>query len=164
MKLSRKLAVAVIPLVAVLAGCKTTQNSAQSAPAQTQTTAQVASVEIYAASDKAVKGYNPVQISKTQTIYVSAKPIITRDHLIDIEPIPTDAQGRSFVRLGLNEAGQKAMTKIPKGQGYVTAVGGQVVSLAGVVKGANFLFLSRDEKASLAIVAAVTGQPVQAKK
>lgn len=158
MKLSRKLALVVLPLAAVLAGCQTTgtSNTAANQPAA-QTQQQGASVEVYAASERQVQGYRPVRISEQQVIYVAQNPTLTREHLTAIEPVQ-DNQGRHFVRLGLNAAGAQALTKVPQNQGYVTVVGGQVASLSGVTQGTNFLFLTRDAQTAQAIVGAVAGQ------
>ncbi len=158
MKLSRKLALVVLPLAAVLAGCQTTGTSntaADQTAAQTQQ--QGAAVEVFAASDRQVKGYRPVRISEQQVIYVAQEPTLTRAHLTAIEPIQ-DNQGRHFVRLGLNADGVNALNKVPQNQGYVTVIGGQVASLSGVTQGTDFLFLTRDAQTAQAIVGAVAGQ------
>lgn len=160
MKLSRKLALVVLPLAAILAGCQSTgstaakQESAQQAPVAPQ---QVANVEVFAASDKVVKGYSPVKLNEKQTIYVATKPVFTRAQLTAIEPVQ-DNQGRAFVRLQLNEQGVKALNAVPANRGFVTVVGGRVASLSGVRDSNNFLFLTRDAQTAQAIVAAVVGQ------
>lgn len=156
MKLSRKLALVVLPLAAVLAGCQTTGTSKTDGQATAQTQQQGASVEVFAASDRQVQGFRPVRISDKQVIYVAQNPVLTREHLTVIEPIQ-DNQGRHFVRLGLNAAGAQALTTVPKNQGYVTVIGGQVASLSGVAQGTNFMFLTRDAQTAQAIVGAVAG-------
>ncbi len=164
MKLSRKLALAVLPLAAILAGCQTTGTSNQAAAPAAQTQqAQVANLEVFAASDKVVKGYRPVKLNEKQTIYVANTPVFTRADLTAIEPVQ-DNQGRAFVRLQLNENGVKALNAVPANRGFVTVVGGQVASLSGVRDGNNFLFLTRDTQTAQAIVGAVTGQQPAAKK
>ncbi len=164
MKLSRKLALAVLPLVAILAGCQSTGSSSSqaAAPAAQAQQAQVANVEVFAASDKVVKGYRAVKVNE-QTIYVANTPVFTRADLTAIEPVQ-DNQGRAFVRLQLNENGVKALNAVPANRGFVTVVGGQVASLSGVRDGNNFLFLTRDTQTAQAIVGAVTGQQPAAKK
>lgn len=157
MKLSRKLALVVLPLAAVLAGCQTTGTSTANNQAAAQTQQQGAAVEVYAASERQVQGYRPVRISDQQVIYVAQTPTLTRAHLTAIEPVQ-DNQGRHFVRLGLNADGASALSKVPQNQGYVTVVGGQVASLSGVTQGTNFLFLTRDAQTAQAIVGAVAGQ------
>lgn len=165
MKLSRKLALAVLPLAAVLAGCQTTGSSSNqtTAPAAQAQPAQVANLEVFAASDKVVKGYRPVKLSEKQTIYVANTPVFTRADLTAIEPVQ-DNQGRAFVRLQLNENGVKALNAVPANRGFVTVVGGQVASLSGVRDSNNFLFLTRDAQTAQAIVGAVIGQQPTAKK
>lgn len=157
MKLSRKLALVVLPLAAVLAGCQTTGSSNAATDPAAQTQQQGAAVEVYAASDRQVTGYRPVRISEKQVIYVAQEPTLTRAHLTAIEPIQ-DNQGRHFVRLGLNAEGVNALNKVPQNQGYVTVIGGQVASLSGVTQGTDFMFLTRDAQTAQAIVGAVAGQ------
>ena len=160
MKLSRKLALVVLPLAAVLAGCQTTGSSTAATDPAAQTQQQGAAVEVYAASDRQVTGYRPVRISEKQVIYVAQEPTLTRAHLTAIEPIQ-DNQGRHFVRLGLNAEGVNALGKVPQNQGYVTVIGGQVASLSGVTQGTDFMFLTRDAQTAQAIVGAVAGQQAQ---
>ncbi|MDO5679677.1 MAG: hypothetical protein Q4G54_05070 [Pelistega sp.] len=160
MKLSRKLALVVLPLAAVLAGCQTTGSSTAATDPAAQTQQQGAAVEVYAASDRQVTGYRPVRISEQQVIYVAQEPTLTRAHLTAIEPIQ-DNQGRHFVRLGLNAEGVNALGKVPQNQGYVTVIGGQVASLSGVTQGTDFMFLTRDAQTAQAIVGAVAGQQAQ---
>ena len=157
MKLSRKLALVVLPLAAVLAGCQTTGSSTAATDPAAQTQQQGAAVAVYAASDRQVAGYRPVRISEQQVIYVAQEPTLTRAHLTAIEPIQ-DNQGRHFVRLGLNAEGVNALNKVPQNQGYVTVIGGQVASLSGVTQGTDFMFLTRDAQSAQAIVGAVAGQ------
>lgn len=157
MKLSRKLALVVLPLAAVLAGCQTTGSSTAATDPAAQTQQQGAAVAVYAASDRQVAGYRPVRISEQQVIYVAQEPTLTRAHLTAIEPVQ-DNQGRHFVRLGLNAEGVNALNKVPQNQGYVTVIGGQVASLSGVTQGTDFMFLTRDAQTAQAIVGAVAGQ------
>lgn len=171
MKLSRKLAIAVLPLAAILAGC---QSTAPQAPTQAQQPAaqeqqanpkaeqaQVASVEVFAATDKVVKGYRPVKLSEKQTIYVAKEPVFNRSDVTAIEPLQ-DNKGRAFVRLQLNDKAIKALNALPKDRGFVTVIGGQVASLSGFREGKNYVFLVRDVQAAQAIVAAITGSHEQA--
>lgn len=162
MKLSRKLALAVLPLAAVLAGCQSTGSKAPAQEAQTQQEqqvqqpVQVASVEVFAASEKEVKGYRPVKLSEKQTIYVAQKPVFDRTALQAIEPLQ-DNKGRTFIRLQLNEAGVNALKAVPEDRGFVTVVGGQVASLSGFRDGNSYIFMVRDVQAAQAITAAVVG-------
>ena len=99
MKLSRKLALAVLPLAAVLAGCQTTGSSSNqdAAPAAQTQQAQVANLEVFAASDKVVKGYRPVKLNEKQTIYVANTPVFTRADLTAIEQYKTTKVVHLFV-------------------------------------------------------------------
>lgn len=159
MKLSRKLAIAVLPLAVILAGCQSTAPQAQQATAQANPKVeqvQVANVEVFAATNKVVKGYRPVKLSEKQTIYVAKEPVFNRAEVTAIEPLQ-DNKGRAFVRLQLNDKAIKALNALPKDRGFVTVIGGQVASLSSFREGKNYVFLVRDVRAAQAIVAAVTG-------
>lgn len=128
MKLSRKVALIVLPLAAVLAGCNSMKTGTESSPGTTAQTpaAKGTAVDVFLASDKVIKSYRPVKLSEKQTIYVSKTPIITRANLTSVDRV-RDSQGRSFVKLSLNPAGVAALNAAPKEQGYATTVGGQLL-------------------------------------
>ncbi|NEN74950.1 hypothetical protein F9B74_01215 [Pelistega sp. NLN82] len=161
MKFSRKLALAVLPIAAILAGCASSASKdvATETAAQQEQTQQAASFEVYAASDKVVKGYRPLKVSEQTTIYVAQQPLFTRDQLTNIESVQDD-KGRIFVRAILNPTASKALAAV-KNRGFVTVVGSQVVSLNSARDGENFLFLVGDQQTAQTIVTAVKGQPVQ---
>ncbi|ETD70426.1 hypothetical protein V757_07925 [Pelistega indica] len=173
MKLSRKLAVAVLPLAVILAGCSTVKDAANAtantvsnaagAVADAVTPAKQASIDVFLASQKAVKGYQAVKITDKQTIYVNTtKPIITRNQLTALESVK-DNQGRSFVRLALNKDGLAALKATPKGQNYVTTVDGQLAAV-GAFAQENYLYVPvRDEKVATSIVDAVAGRTTTSK-
>ncbi|WP_159990273.1 hypothetical protein [Pelistega ratti] len=161
MKFSRKLALAVLPLAAILAGCASSasKDAATETVAQQAQAQQAASFEVYVASDKVVKGYRPLKVSEQSTIYVAQQPLFTRDQLTNIESVQDD-KGRIFVRAVLNPTASKALAAV-NNRGFVTVVGSQVVSLNSARDGENFLFLVGDQQTAQAIVTAVKGQPVQ---
>ncbi|NLY65532.1 MAG: hypothetical protein GX070_11365 [Alcaligenaceae bacterium] len=162
MKISRKLGLIVLPLAVALAGCAPMQkdgaaDSTTQAPAQTQG----ASVDVYTASDKVVKGYRAFKLNEKQTIYVSQNPVVTRENLTTINHVK-DNQGRTFIQLGLNPAGVEALSKVGNQYGFATTIGGQLASISGIRQGNNFLFMVRDDTTASSIMQAVV--PQQAKK
>jgi len=154
MKISRKLGLVILPLAVALAGCETVKK-----PETTEAAAPVkaASVDVYTASDKVIKGFRPFQLSEQQTIYVSPTPVITRDNLTTINHV-RDNQGRTFIKLGLNPAGVDALSKVDKQYGYATTIGGQLASITGVKQGSDFLFMVLDDATADAIMKAVVPQ------
>lgn len=175
MKLSRKLAVAILPLVAILAGCQSTAPQAptqeqQPAPqvsqpqkpveqeqqVQEKEQANGASLEVFVGSEKAVKGYRPINISETQTIYVDKKPMFTRADFNTIEALQ-DNKGRAFVKVQLNDKAVKVAKAVPKKRILAMVVGGQLASLVGMLEGDYYLFMVRNTQIAQAIEAAVSG-------
>ncbi|AFK62343.1 hypothetical protein TKWG_10385 [Advenella kashmirensis WT001] len=155
MKLSRKVALIVLPLAAVLAGCNSMKTGTESSPGTAQTpAAKGTAVDVFLASDKVIKSYRPVKLSEKQTIYVSKTPIITRANLTSVDRV-RDSQGRSFVKLSLNPAGVAALNAAPKEQGYATTVGGQLASLTGIRQNNDFLFMVRDDQVAGSVVEAI---------
>ncbi|MGO3125101.1 MAG: hypothetical protein ACTIKR_13830 [Advenella sp.] len=156
MKLSRKVALIVLPLAAVLAGCNSMKTGTESNPGTTAQTpaAKGTAVDVFLASDKVIKSYRPVKLSEKQTIYVSKTPIITRANLTSVDRV-RDSQGRSFVKLSLNPAGVSALNAAPKEQGYATTVGGQLASLTGIRQNNDFLFMVRDDQVAGSVVEAI---------
>ena len=155
MKLSRKVALIVLPLAAVLAGCNTMKTGTESTGTTAQTpAAQGTAVDVFLASDKVIKSYRPVKLSEKQTIYVSKTPIITRANLTSVDRV-RDSQGRSFVKPSLNPAGVSALNAAPKDQGYATTVGGQLASLTGIRQNNDFLFMVRDDQVAGSVVEAI---------
>lgn len=170
MKISRKVMVSLFPFMAILAGCQTTGSSSATAEPQQISSStntanvtpaqdvQAASVEVFAASAKKVKSYRPIPLSKTHTIYVSPKPIFTRTDMVTVGTPVQDAKKNVYVHFNLNEKGVAALKTVPKGQGFVTVIGGQVASLRGFRKDNGFYFQVKDEAAAKAISEAVIGQ------
>lgn len=167
MKISRRIAIALLPLAAVLAGCQSAKAPSTAAPAAEQTAAatsqtaqpeQAASVNVFAASAKQVKGYQAVKLSEKQTIYVSPEPTFTRLDVASVGAPVKDTDGNVYVRLNLKEAALKKVKAVPNDQGFVTLIGGQVASLRGFSRGNSFYFQTRDAAAAQAITAAVVGQ------
>lgn len=170
MKISRRVMVVLFPMIAMLAGCQTigspsaTSNTKQALAAEQKANAtdrqevQAASVNVFAASVKEVKMYRPVPLSKEHTIYISPKPIFTRLDLVSVGVPVKDTRGNVYVRLNLNDQGIKAVKVIPKDQGFLTVIGGQVASLRGFRKDNAFYFQVRDEAAAKAITEAIIGQ------
>ncbi|NOL49458.1 hypothetical protein [Pelistega europaea] len=173
MKFSRTLM--VLPFFVVLAACQTTgsasknttaasTNSSPVASTATSTTTQptqAATVEVFAASAKKVANYRPVPLDETHTIYVSPHPIFRRTSVASVGAPVQDAQKNVYVRLNLKEHGITALKSVPKGQGFVTVIGGQVASLRGFRKDDGFYFQVRDEAAAQAITEAIVGQKTQ---
>lgn len=162
MKLIRKSALVVIPLVFVLAGCNTTNKA--TAPSATTTTppdqtaaTQGAAVDVYAASNAAINGYRPIRLNNQQVIYISPRSVINRSHVRGID-IVKDTQGRNYVKLSLNPQGVTLINSVPANQGFATTVGGQLASLTGVRQGSDFLFNVRDQQVAANIVRAIVPQ------
>ncbi len=154
MKISRKLGLVILPLAVALAGCETVKKTETT---ETAAPAQAASVDVYTASDKVIKGFRPFKLSEQQTIYVSPTPVITRENLTTINHV-RDNQGRTFIKLGLNPAGVDALSKVNKQYGYATTIGGQLASITGVKQGSDFLFMVRDDATANSIMKAVVPQ------
>lgn len=154
MKFSKKLALAVLPSAVILAGCannKSDSNANAAAQAQAQ---QVAAQQlaVYEATTSQVNGYRPIKVSADQTIYVSQSPVFTRANVTQAQATK-DNQGRSFIVLGLDDAGKQALGRVDASRGYVTVVDGQVASLSGTRQNGNFLLQTRDDNTSAQIIA-----------
>lgn len=165
MKPSYKALLLALPLALALAGCKTTQPPAASAsPASaTRTQAQQgASVEVFLGTNAVTRGYRPVKLSNKRTIYVSPRALFTRDQLTGIDIVKAD-KGAVYIKLSLNPAGVAALAAAPAKQGFVTTVGGTLVSLTGLRQGNDFLFAVQSEQAAGAIVRAIVPQIAQAR-
>ncbi len=168
MRFISKSVFAAIPLVLVLAGCNTTHKAAapaadtpaQSADAQA-VPLQAASVEVFLASNKAVKSYRPLKLSNQKVVYISPRAIFNRSHLTAID-IVTDQKKRTYVKLSLNAQGAAMLKAVPVNSGFATVVGGQLRSLNGVRQGNDFLFSVRDEQVAVSIVRAIVPQQPQA--
>lgn len=150
-----------LSLAALLAGCKTVDQSTASAAsnrAAAQAPAvQAANVEVFMAARKALKGYRPIRLNDKQTIYISPAAVVERSHVTAID-IVKDQKNRIYVKLTLNPQGVALISKVPAGQGYATAVGGKLASLSGVRQGSDFLFSVRDQQTAGAIVRAIVPQ------
>ncbi len=162
MKLSRKPALTVIPLVFLLSGCNTankaTAPSAITTPPPAQTVAtQGAAVDVYAASNAAINGYRPIQLNSQQAIYISPRSVVNRSHIRRVE-IVKDTQGRNYVKLTLSSKGAELISVVPSNQGFATTVDGQLASLTGVRQGSDFLFKVRDQQVAADIVRAIAPQ------
>lgn len=164
MRFISKSVLAAIPLALALAGCNTTNKAvapsanapAQSAGAQAAA-AQGASVDVFLASSKAVKGYRPIKLKNQKVVYVSPDAIVNRSQLTAIDVVK-DKQKRTFVKLTLNEQGVASLNAVPAKSGFATVVDGHLKSLHGVRLGNDFLFKVPDDQVAASVVRAIVPQ------
>lgn len=162
MMLSKKLGMVLVPAALVLAGCASNSGSSDKTANQQQAQAvQAQPLAVYQASNKQVKGYRAVKVSPQQTIYVSETPVFQRANVTQVDTAQ-DNQGRSFIVLGLDQAGKQALSKVPASRGFVTTVGGQVASLSGTRQNNTFLLQTRDAQTSNGIIRAAFPQQAAA--
>lgn len=166
MKLSRKLALAVLPLAFALAGCQTTGSTTQANAAQT---AQAESaLQVYQASVTPVQGFRPVKISEQQTIYVSAVPVFTAAD-VSSHDIVADQNNNVYIALNVNDKGKAALDAVPENRGYAIAALNratnqtEAVSFSGIRQEQNlFLFRVNSEAVAAAVVDSVWPNATQA--
>lgn len=161
MKLSKKLGLVLVPAALVLAGCANNSGSSNQTANAQQAQVQAQPLAVYQASNKQIKGYRAVKVSPQQTIYVSEAPVFQRANVTQVDTAQ-DKQGRSFIVLGLDQAGQQALSKVPASRGFVTTVGGQVASLSGTRQNNSFLLQTRDAQTSNGILRAAFPQQAAA--
>ncbi len=169
MKLSRKLALAVLPVAFALAGCQTTGTTTAQADAA-QTVQAESALQVYQASVTPVQGFRPVKISEQQTIYVSATPVFTAAEVTSHD-IVADQNNNIYIALNVNDKAKAALDAVPDNRGYAIAAINrannqtEAVSFSGIRQSANlFLFRVSNEGVASAVVDSVWPQTNQAAK
>lgn len=158
----KKTALSVVLFASVLAGCQSVSTSSAPATGATPPVAQTAArqpatVDVYQATNAAIKGYRAVRVNDKQVIYLSPQALVNRSHVTLIDVV-TDKQNRTLIKLGLNPQGAALLKAVPKNRGYATVIGGQLVSLTGVRQGNDFLFSVPNQQVAGAVVRAVVPQ------